>query len=753
MHKLLQFFTFFLLFTFSTFATPIQYAPIIMGGITSFVPYSHVKISLGDDIVLEGNQTTILSANITNLEDIISYEWKEGNKVLSRSSTFNTEGLSLGQHTLTLSIVDNNGLSSSDTIVITIYRENHPPEIIIDFPKTIFTDSNMSDINITITDPDQNDSVNTTYEWRVNDIVVSHDKIIDNQLFKKHDILTLHIISTDNREGNPKSSTETITQEVLNSRPIIDVAFNHLDLTIGDRHNLIYTIIDADNDEVNINWVHYYNPWVEEEWVAVLNCQIAIEEYDITHPNTLYRDMTNYEKEDFNYKYCTPTIYGEVLSMNFIEDDVYKALLSGHFIHKMIVSDGESNRTALLDVNVSNTDIVDFMVNNHDQYNTNKPYNVYMKDFNNDGYDDLVYMTYVIKQSNDGPEGEPIVEYEVPQLVVELRNGRNVLSRTFYDINSTNLEDFYISDFNGDGKLDIILTHSNNYSPPINKRFSVMYQNDDGLLSNENDMNLSNYTSMTIGNVLDGESDEIILATTDGWNDTGIEIHGVDGNKTIEHTLPNILNHYGVARKIIVRDLDMNGKNDIVLINKTFRDENNTLTFTCSVLYQNSNDIFSEHKYEKILVTNLTQFNTIKDVLITNLIGEENIFVVSTNDNIYFLKIIDNNIEIIKKLDYFNRINNDKNKHINAQLIIEDINHDMKKDILLLDTSYAIDKFLNIFIQSDNNDFLMEQSYTLSNYFNDILDPKFTFGDIDNDNNYEIFLSTGDNNLSTIYFK
>ena len=753
MHKLLQFFAFFLLFTFSIFATPIHYAPIMMGDIISFVPYSHVSISLGNDIVLEGNQTTLLSVKASNPNDIVSYEWKEGNKVLGTSSTLSTSVFTFGRHTLTLSVVDNNGLSTSDTIVITIYKENNPPVIIADFPKTIFTDSNMSDVNITINDPDQNDTVNTIYEWKVNNIVVSHDKVLDNQLFKKHDILTLQIISTDNREGNPKSSTKTLTQEVLNSRPIIDVSFNHLDLTIGDRHSLIYTIIDADNDDVDINWVHYYNPWVEEEWVASLNCQTAIEEYDITHPNTLYRDMTNYEKEDFNYKYCTPSIYGEVLSMNFIEDDVYKALLSGHFIHKMIVSDGESNRTALLDVNVSNTDIVDVMVNNHDQYNTNKPYNVYMKDFNNDGYDDLVYMTYVIKQSNDGPEGEPIVESEVPQLVVELRNGLNILSRTLYDINCTNLEDFYVNDFNGDGKLDIILTHSNHYSPPTNKRFSVMYQNNDGFLGNENDINLSNYTSMTIGNVLDGESDEIILATTDGWNDTGIKIYGVDGNKTIEHTLPNILNHYGVARKIIVRDLDMNGKNDIVLINKTFRDENNTLTFSCSVLYQNSNGEFNEHKYEKNLAINLTQFNNIKDALITDLIGEENVFVVSTNDNIYFLKIIDNNMEIIKRLDYFNRINNDRNKHMNAQLIIEDINHDMKKDILLLDTSYTIDKFLNVFIQSNNNDFLMEQSYSLSNYYNDTPAPKFTFGDIDNDNNYEIFLSTGDNNLSTIYFK
>jgi len=752
MFNLLKYFSFFLLFSLSVLGAPVKYAPIIIDGITSFVPYSHIQISLGNDIVLEGNTTALLTVKSSHPDDIVKYEWKEGSKVLGTSSTLSTEGLGWGVHVLTLTIMDNNGLSSSDTITITIYRENHPPEIHIDFPRSIFTDSNMSDLNITIIDPDFDD-INVSYEWKVNNIVVSHDRVLDNRLFKKHDILTLSVFAIDNRIGNPKSSKKVAIQEVLNSRPIIESFFNHLDLTVGDTYNLVYTISDADNDTIDIEWINYYNPFLEEEWVTEIDCQTAIETYSMDHPGMSYWDMTDYEKEDFHNKYCTQDVSGETLSFGFIDDSLYTALLPGHLIHKMVVSDGESNRTALLDVNVSNTDIVDRMVNNHNQYNTNKSYNVYMKDFNNDGHDDLIYITYITKHINEGPEGEPPIDVEVPHLVVEPREGVNVLSRTLYEINRIDLEDFYVNDMNGDGKLDIVLTHSNHYSPPTNKRFSVMYQNNDGLLSNENDMNLSNYTSMFIGNVLDGESDEIILSATDGWNDTGIEIHGADGNKTIEHTLPNILNHYGVDRKIIVKDLDMNSKNDIVLINKSFRDENNTLTFTCSVLYQNINGEFNEHKYEKNLAINLTKFNKIQDIVITNLMDEENVFVVSTNENVYFLKIIDNNLEVIKQLNYFNRINYDKNRHMRAKLLVEDINHDMKKDILLLDTSYAISQFLNVFIQTDNYEFLKEQSYSLSNYYNYSPEPKFTFGDIDNNNNYEIFLSIGDNNLSIIYFK
>lgn len=98
----------------------IKYAPIIMDDIITFVPYSEVEVSLGPDKILGEDQVQTLSANITNAEQVESYSWSEGSTVLGTGSTFSTAGLSLGVHTITLTVTDENGLTSSDTIVITI---------------------------------------------------------------------------------------------------------------------------------------------------------------------------------------------------------------------------------------------------------------------------------------------------------------------------------------------------------------------------------------------------------------------------------------------------------------------------------------------------------------------------------------------------------------------------------------------------------------------------------------------------------
>jgi hypothetical protein len=722
----------------------------MIGDIITFVPYSHVKISLNNNISIEYGTHQMIQPNISHPNDIVSYEWKEENRILGIENSLSIENLSIGTHAITLTIVDINGLSTSVSINIQIFRKNTPPEISIEFPQCIFTDTNMSEVNITIIDP-ESDDITESFEWKVNDVVVSNEKTIDNFLFEKHDILTLKVTASDSVVGNAKTNILSKSQEVLNSRPVIELLTNSLILTIGDNDTLIYNVTDADNDNLEISWINYLNGYFEDDWVLQTNCQIAIEEYDIIHPNHRYNTLTEYEKEDFNNTYCIQNIYGKIISYEFINGYDYTATTAGKYIHKMTVSDGEYNRTAYLEANITRSDIIGRMVNNHDQYEINKPYNVYMKDFNNDGNKDLIYITYIVRHDN-GDENIPPMDYEVPQLIVELRNGDVTINKYIYDINNFELEDFYVNDINGDHKLDIVFSHSNGYRPPTNNRFTVMYQDEQALLNTEVDMNLSNYSSMFIGDVLDNAGDEIVLSITDGWNDFGIKIYGVDVNKTVDFTLPNIINHHGVERKVLTYDMDNNGKKDIIIANKSFRDENNTLTFMCSILSQDTNGNFNEQQYEQVLKINLMKYSHIHDIVITDILDKTNIFVVATTNHVYFLELVNNHLEIIKVLDYFNNINYTKNTHMNAELVVEDINHDLKKDILLLDTSYAISQFLNVYIQTDNN-FLTEQSYSLSNYYNGSSKTKFTFGDINNDSSNEIFLSAGDNNLSTIYFK
>ena len=116
--KLLQSFSVIFLFTASLSATAINYVPIIMGNIVTFVPYSHVKVTLGSDMLIEMGQDSIVTVNVTHPEDVVSYEWLEGNRLLGTDATLSTEGLDEGIHTIVLTITDINGLSVSDEIII-----------------------------------------------------------------------------------------------------------------------------------------------------------------------------------------------------------------------------------------------------------------------------------------------------------------------------------------------------------------------------------------------------------------------------------------------------------------------------------------------------------------------------------------------------------------------------------------------------------------------------------------------------------
>lgn len=120
MYKLLRFSFFFLLFTLSLFASKIQYAPVMMGDIITFVPYSNIVISIGKDRSLNQGEDNILTVNINYPNDVTSYKWKERNKLLGTDSTFSTKNLSSGIHHLTLTITDNNGLTVSKEISINI---------------------------------------------------------------------------------------------------------------------------------------------------------------------------------------------------------------------------------------------------------------------------------------------------------------------------------------------------------------------------------------------------------------------------------------------------------------------------------------------------------------------------------------------------------------------------------------------------------------------------------------------------------
>ena len=81
----------------------------------------------GEDqnITLPNSVTLDASSSSDSDGTIVSYEWKEGDVVLSTAVSFTNDTFTEGIHTITLSVTDNDGVTHSDDVVVTI---NPAPE-------------------------------------------------------------------------------------------------------------------------------------------------------------------------------------------------------------------------------------------------------------------------------------------------------------------------------------------------------------------------------------------------------------------------------------------------------------------------------------------------------------------------------------------------------------------------------------------------------------------------------------------------
>jgi len=74
-----------------------------------------------DQAVYEGNAVTLSAANSSDSDGtIVSYEWSENGVILSNDVNFTKDDFSVGVHTITLKVTDDDGASSEANVTITI---------------------------------------------------------------------------------------------------------------------------------------------------------------------------------------------------------------------------------------------------------------------------------------------------------------------------------------------------------------------------------------------------------------------------------------------------------------------------------------------------------------------------------------------------------------------------------------------------------------------------------------------------------
>ncbi len=124
----------------------------------------------------DGQELVMLEGSASDADGTIaSYEWREGNTVVGLMAMPQV-WLSLGTHTLTLTVVDDDGASASDSVVITVNPAPNVPPVANAGADRIVTDTDGNGFEmVTLNGSASSDSDGTiaAYEWFSGSIVIA----------------------------------------------------------------------------------------------------------------------------------------------------------------------------------------------------------------------------------------------------------------------------------------------------------------------------------------------------------------------------------------------------------------------------------------------------------------------------------------------------------------------------------------------------------------------------------------------------
>jgi outer membrane autotransporter protein len=116
----------------------------------------------------DGSASVTLDGSASTDSDgsIVSYQWLEGSDEIATGAT-PTAVLSVGVHTLTLIVTDNEGLTGQDQVTITIQGEENELQIVSGSNLTGSTEDTIGPFTVKLVDLDGNPVVDRSIVWRV----------------------------------------------------------------------------------------------------------------------------------------------------------------------------------------------------------------------------------------------------------------------------------------------------------------------------------------------------------------------------------------------------------------------------------------------------------------------------------------------------------------------------------------------------------------------------------------------------------
>lgn len=281
----------------------------------------------GESVTLDGSQSYDTGGSI------VSYEWKDGNSVLSNDVNFTKHDFSVGDHNVTLTVTDDLGMSSSDSVMVTV--TNILPTLIV----------NISDYNVTFGTSitfDASGSYDThgsiiSYEWKKDGVVISHEANLTKSDFEVGQY-TVTLTVTDNIGDTVSKDYIIEVTPVVHEITLCDgkSAYIHIDYNLGMtiNDNLAQgAVFDENNNFVGaVLCGEFANPTSSEDVLNTLKNNAFSSAVNITKQNALDASITaQYEVNNANTKAYAQlksilTAAGVTDFSNFIDYSTFSSL-------------------------------------------------------------------------------------------------------------------------------------------------------------------------------------------------------------------------------------------------------------------------------------------------------------------------------------------------------------------------------------------------------------------------------------------
>ena len=559
---------------------------------------------------------------------------------------------------------------------------NAAPVIYISFPQSIYTDTDMSAVKVTIYDPDL-DGFTVTNQWQINGVDKSTEVILDNTLFVKHDMLKLTVSASDDRVGNTKTSTKMKEQEVLNSVPRAFIESN----TTSNEIEALSTVqfdasssTDNDTDPLTYQWkVYKYIPEEEHRGEPIIE--------------TVWPDDLDPNGDIVYSNLIIEVNSSEYFNDTTLEKPIFNANVEGkHIVLCTVFDDDKAENTTEFNLTIKPLDIIKSTESKvfFDGQDTlgEWTFNSTIKafDLNNDNNKELVYLTR-----------NPVDPYSTLLHITHDAKNSNQVTQS-YSVNVLNSSSLDFSEFNGDGRVDILLRG-------MNKDY-VMIQSNDGTFKNPIEVNRSirgiyidDFNGDGKGDVVELYGCELIFnAPYSNYNEDALLRYTVNACDEGSYKNSNILkvadfNNDGIQDFMVMTPNTYNGKAKFVIV---YRDNN-------KVLVEGPLVEIKQRVGTNISIADLTR-DGFNDILFGFILFEN-------NKDLTFKKIV--------------TLGTKENGSTNDRIVITDINNDAKEDIL-----YHNADTLRVLVQGDN--------YQMSDFEIKSVIDNIVIADIDNDGKTEI---------------